>query len=412
MRLLIVACLLAVALSELAHLSPQTPQKLQAEVNGYPTILLNQIQSTADYFKLSSGPKVQDDPVDGGSASGDDDGDTPPPSHPCYPVFAPLYQRIGTDLSCREPFTNFGKVFNNVSSITVLNANIHSICSNDCFQFMIAGMRVVGECFDKFGGPPFGNVTINPNKPPTNISRLADAMGFVCVRNPTSGDYCLAVMLDTVFTGLPGGSRPENASICFTFTRFGCCMTRMFKFLENLNPNDDNTRTKNLLQAVCGFNLPPDCPRPGASVKIVKAVWRIKGVAYAYYNLNKETVTNALRKDIATRLGCSQGYISFSNIRAGSLIADFNVIAASDTETDTLGATVAQASADTTTTFPTLITAVGTAGLDTPTSTVGIDTTASTSTVTTYTAPGAGSHVQPMFALVVALLAVAFFVRQ
>jgi len=167
-----------------------------------------------------------------------------------------------------------------------------------------------------------------------------------------------------------------------------------------------------VLATACGFNTPPPCPLPGQSVQIAKATWRIKGVAYAYYLANQPAVSNALRMDIATKVGCNQGLISFTSITQGSLIAAFNIQGATNAQTSTLATSLATASADSTTSFPNVAAAVGTAGLDTGATGVGLDTTQSSSSVTTYTAPGKGANVQPMFALVAALLAFAFFARQ
>jgi hypothetical protein len=377
---------LAVALAEIPQLSPQSPAKLKAELDEHPEKILKQLQFAADHLTTYNAKRVQADPVPG----------------PCDSVLQPLGERFLNDPNCKL-FSSFGSPLENATSITQLHDNINRVCTNPCYQFMVGAFRQIGECYERNG------LSLGSSGSSLNFSVISDMFDFFCLQNPASGEYCMALMLDPALRNITGGGKADNATACFAFSQFGCCITRMLKFVAFTG--GDLGPIQNTIRTTCGFGLPPDCPRAGATVKIIKAVWRIKGVAYAYYLSHKEAVGNALRKDIAARLNCDQGFIAFSSFREGSLIADFNIRGATDAQTDSIGATAVTASADAATAFPNVIATVGTAGTDAG-ATIGLDTTASTSTVTTYTAPGAGSHVQPMFALVAALLAVAFFVRQ
>jgi hypothetical protein len=277
-----------------------------------------------------------------------------------------------------------------------INAFLDSLCQNPCFLGIFAVLKSYGDCLAAHGM----NSTFDSGI-------IGKALNFFCLKNPSNGQYCATLLLDRTFLNITEGRTPNNATICYGLSRFGCCLPPIFDFVDA----SEAALVKAQIRNTCGFALPPPCPKPGERVKFIKATWKIAGLAYTYFINNQERMGNALRKDIATKLNVDQGYVTLNAFRAGSVIVDFDVRGANDAATDALAAVVTS-SASSSTTFPSTVAEAGTAGLDTPTSTVGVDTTGSSSTVETYTAPGAGSHVQPMFALVAALVALAFFTRQ
>jgi len=270
---------------------------------------------------------------------------------------------------------------------------LDSICTNPCYQPLIKAFHDLITCINTNGGADLG----------FNFTSLDTIFGLFCMKNPANGQYCLALMTDPALMNITGGGKADNASACNLFAQFGCCMNPVFSFIP------DPGSIQRVLKSACGFSLPPACPRPGESVKLVKASWTIKGLVFAYFITHKDVLSNALRADIAARLSCDQGYISFTDFRSGSVIVDFNVRGTSDSQTDGFASVVSAAASDAT--FPTVAAAAGTDGVESGT-TIGVDPTKSSSSVTTYTAPGSGTNVQPIFALVAGLLAFAVFARQ
>jgi len=284
-----------------------------------------------------------------------------------------------------------------------VKAFLDTICTNPCYLNLINVFHQLSDCF-----------AANPSSAGSlgfNVTDLDGIFGLFCMINPANGQYCLAMMTDPTLLNVTAGGKPDNNTLCDVFAQFGCCIGPVFGFVD---ANGGGSGVRNSLKTACAFTPPPPCPRPGGQVKFATASWRIKGLAYDYFMAHKAELSNALRADIATKVGCDRGYIAFTGFKQGSVIADFNIRGQSDTETNTFATALATASADTTTSFPSVSAAVAgqTGALDSGETTVGIDTTKSSSTVTVYTAPGSGTNVQPMFALVAALLAFALFVRQ
>jgi len=314
----------------------------------------------------------------------------------CTNQYQSTFSSLGNDPNCKALFGDFAAnpLGNASTDATSVPRFLDLICTNPCYMNLVNGLKSLITCINTNGDPGVG----------FNFTSLDAIFGLFCMKNPANGQYCLALMTDPALLNITGGGKADNATACNAFAQFGCCMTPIFSFIP------DPRSIQSVLKTACGFSLPPACPRPGESVHLVKATWTIKGLAYAYFIANKATVSNALRADIATALSCDPGFISFTDFRQGSVIADFNVRGNSDTQTDSLGTAVTTAAGQTQT-FPTVAATVGTAGLDSG-ATLGIDPSKSSSSVTTYTAPGSGTNVQPMFALVAGLLAFAVFARQ
>jgi len=317
----------------------------------------------------------------------------------CQQQQADTFQNLGNDPNCQALFKNFGAdpLGNSTKDPGSVVRFLDSICTNPCYMGFINAVKSLIKCIND-NGPPAGSQSLN-------FTDLDSIFGLFCMKNPANGQYCLSLFTDPALLNITGGGKADNATACNAFAQFGCCMNPIFSFIP------DPRTIESLIKTACGFSLPPPCPRPGESVKLVKATWTIKGLAYAYFLTHKEVVSAALRRDIAARLSCDQGFIAFTGFSQGSVIADFNVRGADDTQTDALATALTTASADASTPFPTVAATVGTDGLDAG-STIGIDTTKSSSSVTTYTAPGSGTNVQPIFALVAGLLAFAVFARQ
>jgi len=322
---------------------------------------------------------------------------------PCDGVANNLFSQFQNDPNCGKLFSSFGEnPLGNKSAPGSVGMALDAICKNPCYPTLINGLHQLTDCLNANGQS--GGIGFN-------TSFIDDLFGLFCMKNPANDQYCLALMSDPALLNITGGNKADNATACDLFAQFGCCIGPVFHFVDSLG-GGDGSAVRRELNTVCGFGVPPPCPRPGGSVKFATASWRIKGIAFAYFIANKAALSNALRNDISVKIGCDKGYISFTKFSEGSLIADFNVRGQSDTETNGFATQLATASADTTTAFPSLSAAAGSAGLDAGSTTVGIDTTKSTSSITTYTAPGSGTNVQPMFALVAALLAFTLFARQ
>jgi len=318
----------------------------------------------------------------------------------CQATLQNAFGGIQNDQNCITLITTLGATsLRNATTKAEVTAYISAICTNSCFRTILNAFKAIVTCY-KANGIDAGD-----------FNQTEAATTLMCLKNPVNDEYCMASFQDPGLRNISDGRRNfDNVSACYTFSQMGCCLTSIFM----LAPSDDSgEHVKGFLRNTCGFVAPPPpCPLPGEAIRLVKATWRIKGVAYAYFQANRERVGAALRKDIATRLALDEGLIGFSGFRAGSLIADFSVRGSSDANTDAIAATLVTASAETGLAFPNVVAAVGTDGLDTAGATVGIDPAASSSSVQSYTAPGRASNVQPMFALVAALLAFAFFVRQ
>jgi hypothetical protein len=364
---------------------------------------LRLLQSTYEHHQemLDAFASVRQNVLAGAPVSGTmrtlDDDDPPPPPAACTPLLQALYNTFTQDQTCFAFFQSKFPV--NATTKAEITTYLNNYCTSPCLGIMINHLKAIGACY-------VANGLSDP------YIKIGDYMHLTCMKNPATGDYCFATILDPALKNLISGSQTLNStitSICYIYSQYGCCLT---SFFLSGPANLTSGSFQNFFRGFCGFHtFPPPCPRAGEIIKLVKASWRIKGIAYAYFEQNKEKVASALRSDIATRISQDESLIAFSGFRSGSLIADFTIRGTDDANTDAIGAAVATASKDTTVTFPALAAAVGTDGLESSTSTLGIDTAQSSSTVTTYS-PDSGSHVQPMFGMVLALFAFAFVFRQ
>jgi hypothetical protein len=388
MRLIIVALLcLSLAAVAFGSSSDQAIVQISSYIQRHYEAVGEVVKQTNSRF--STRPKVQD-------------------ASACEPLMNQLLGNFQNDQNCMRLFSSFGdNPLGNRTTPGAVGLALDAICTNPCYPALINAMKQITACLTA-NTPTGGNSTSTGGS--IDADMFDKIFGLFCMKNPANDQYCLSMMTDPALLNVTNGRRVDNNTVCDVFGQFGCCINPVFEFVERNEASSANS-VRETLRTACGFTPPPACPRPGASVKFAKATWRIKGLAYLYFRANEAALKTALRADIAARVGCDKGYIAFTAFREGSVIADFNIRGQSDTETTNIATALATASADTATAFPNTASVAGTAGVDAG-QTVGIDTTQSTSSVITYTAPGSGTNVQPMFALVAALLAFTIFARQ
>jgi len=224
---------------------------------------------------------------------------------------------------------------------------LDTLCTSTCYDIMVTAIKDLSVCTaNALKSIPGLNMTLSGSS-----FDMAPFLEFMCTKN-LAGDYCLVLM-------------PRNTNIsdhtCGPFLTGGCCGVSFFNVFASIYDSifsafGANSSSSALLSQ-CGLAGAAPCPRPGAALKYVSAVWHIDGISFGWYaenEKNKQQLISHLKTDIASNLDCPESYITITSITEGSIVVAFQLLADNDADTEALGTKAQTVISSGSATFPAL----------------------------------------------------------
>jgi hypothetical protein len=307
---------------------------------------------------------------------------------------------LGTALQAPQCST----LFSSLGGITGNQANdaIDAFCTNPCYPTYIEALRRYLTCLG-YDSTYYGAANA--------YASITAWFDFLCTKNPVNGQYCLANWYNPLITG-----RSTSFSACYFYGfDYGCCLSSLINYYSAATASYYTGWNSYL--TTCGLTLLPACPRPGVTTRYVSVSWALRGVLYSWVSDAANPNNNIyyryyLRAVIARHFGVNAAYVAVVTLRSGSIIADFQIRGANNTQTDALTPN-ALAQAKVTPVLTELINGIGTNGTDGGAYSIDESrtTVAQASVTPVYGASGSGNFVAPSFFILLASIFVAIKAR-
>lgn len=232
---------------------------------------------------------------------------TAPDTTKLIQAITPCYQNIATDMGqCYTLFTPLASPSTNPTApYGGMNQVLERLCVDPCLPSMKAAYQKAGDCVAQ----AMLNVTIDATTK-TILSTMGGTMSrtldFMCTKDPAKNLFCFNLLTD-FYTSIGKGD-------CNVLASTNCCYGSLLAYLYS----SSSPAVSNMMTNVCpntAFSDP--CLASGKTAQVLTATFRAANLKLdALSAADLANVTQALRAQLATSLGCPAKDIEIGDIKA------------------------------------------------------------------------------------------------